>query len=82
MSSEVSASPSSLESLPPSAAAAVQLWGTGSGFGAWAGVAAGGRGLEVEAKEELPGTLVFKIRHKGENTTQLNIMSFAEMDDN
>lgn len=55
MSSGVSASPSSLESRPPSPAAATKLWGDGSGLGAGAGAGAGGRGLEVEVVE--PGTL-------------------------
>lgn len=51
MSSGVSASPSSLESRPPSPAAITQLWGDGSGLGA----GAGGTGLEVPVVE--PGTL-------------------------
>ena len=57
MSSAVSASPSSLESRPPSPAAVTQMWGDGSGFGAGAvaGAGAGVRGLEVEVVE--PGTL-------------------------
>lgn len=46
-------SPSSLESRPPSPAAATQLWGDGSGLEAWAVTGAGGRGLEVVE----PGTL-------------------------
>lgn len=54
-SSGVSASPSSLESRPPSPAAATQLCGDGSGLGAEAGAGARGRGLEVEVVE--PGTL-------------------------
>lgn len=56
LSSGVSASPSSLESRPPSPAAVTELRGESSELGATAGVCAGGRGLEVEVME-LPGAL-------------------------
>lgn len=55
-SSGFSASPSSLESRLLSPVAVTQLWGAGSGLGAWTGDAAGSRGPAVEA-EEPPGTL-------------------------
>lgn len=55
VSSGVSASPSSLESRPPSPAEDVQPEGPGSGFEAEGGVAAGGRGVDEEEVE--PGAL-------------------------
>lgn len=56
MSSGDSASPSSLESRPPSPAVVAQLWGDGSELETTAGATAGSRGAEVDA-EEPPGTL-------------------------
>lgn len=54
--SGASVSPSSLDRRPPSPAVVViQLWGAGAGFVAEVGVAAGGRGVDMEAVE--PGAL-------------------------
>lgn len=63
MSSGVSGSPSSLESRLLSPAVVAQLWGDGTGLGAWGGGAAWSRVLEEEV-EEPPRTLEWRKRER------------------